>query len=65
MCVFYTAGCLTWRDLVGTTKDIKVRGIEVKNYFYLFLPVNNLHWKDKDSLKAELNSASISFLLEC
>jgi len=27
--------------------------------------VNNSHWKDKDSLKAELNSASISLLLQC
>jgi hypothetical protein len=56
LCVlFLYRRVLTLRDSVGTTKDTKVRGSEVKNNFYLFLPVNKLHWKDKDSLKAELN----------
>jgi len=42
---------ITWQGSVGTTCDVSARGEIVTKDPLHFLPVNNSHWKDKDSTK--------------
>jgi hypothetical protein len=51
MCVFVYRKVLTWQGSVGTTCDVIARVERVIRDLLQFLPVNNSHWKDKDSTK--------------